>query len=85
ASTPPISGKDSPTASEYKLSVAYQNYAEPSFTSASNVSFFRDRLSNAPNLPVAPLEQNILQSQFILQGEEFRCAGTGIGSQALAR
>ena len=85
ASTPPISGKDSPAASEYKLSVAYQNYAEPSFTSASSVSFFRDCLANAPNLPVAPLEQNIIQSQFVVEGEEFRCNGTGVGSQALAR
>ncbi|KRD48460.1 hypothetical protein ASE52_14015 [Acidovorax sp. Root275] len=85
ASTPPISGKDSPTGSEYKLSVAYQNYAEPSFTSASNVSFFRDCLANAPTLPVAPLEQNVIQSQFVVQSNEFRCAGTGIGSQALAR
>lgn len=85
ASTPPISGKDSPSASEYKLSVAYQNYAEPSFTAASDVSFFRDCLANAPTLPTPPLEQNIIQSQFKIDAGEFRCAGTGVGSQALAR
>lgn len=85
ATTPSISGIDSPSASEYKLSVAYQNYAEPSFTSASDVSFFRDCLANAPALPAAPLEQNIIQSQFTLKSNEFHCAGTGVGSQPIAR
>lgn len=83
--TTPIAGKDSPTGSEYKLSTAYQNYAEATYTSASSVSFFRDCLGEAPALPVAPLEQNIIQSQFVLQSGELRCAGTGGIAQAIAR
>lgn len=70
-----VSGKDSPSASEYKLSVAYQNYAESTFTSASDVSFFRDCLGNGPDLPVFPLEQNIIQSQLALKGNELLCLG----------
>jgi type IV pilus assembly protein PilW len=85
ATTPAVSGKDSPSASEYKLSIVYQNYAESSFTSASDVSFFRDCLGNGPALPVFPLEQNIIQSQFVLQSNELRCLGAGVGAQPLIR
>lgn len=85
AASKPIIGKDSPSGSEYKLSVAYQNYAEPTFTSASSISFFRDCLANAPALPVAPLEQNIIESQFALQSGQLVCQGTGGGFQPIAR
>lgn len=85
ASITPISGKDSPSGSEYKLSIAYQNYAEPTYTSASSISFFRNCLAEAPDLPVAPLEQNIIRSQFVLQSEELRCLGSGVSAQAIAR
>jgi type IV pilus assembly protein PilW len=85
ATVPPITGKDSPTSSEYKLSVAYQNYAEPSFTSASDVSFFRDCLGSAPAVPVAPFEQNVIRSQFQLKDDELRCLGTNPIPQPMAR
>ena len=85
ATTPAVSGKDAPSASEFKLSIAYQNYAEPSFTSASDVSFFRDCLGSGPALPAFPLEQNVIQSEFILQANELRCAGTGLASQPIIR
>ena len=42
ASTPAVSGKDTPSGSEYALSAAYQNYAEKSFTASADISFFRD-------------------------------------------
>lgn len=85
ATTPAVSGKDAPSASEFKLSIAYQNYAEPSFTSASDVSFFRDCLGSGPTLPAFPLEQNVIQSEFILQANELRCSGTGLASQPIIR
>lgn len=66
--TPPIDGKDSPTTGEYKLSVAYQNYTEPSFTSASDVSLFRDCLGKEPS-------STKIVSQFFLKDDELRCGG----------
>ena len=85
ATVPPVSGKDSPTTSEYKISVAYQNYAEPSFTAATDVSFFRDCLGSAPAIPVPPLEQNVIRSQFQLKDDELRCLGTNPTPQPVAR
>lgn len=68
SSIEPIGGKDSPTTNEYKLKVEYQNYAEPSFTSASDVSLFRDCLGNQPS-------STKIVSQFFLKDDELRCGG----------
>ena len=76
--TQTVSGLDSPTASQYKLSVGYQNYAEPSFTSASAVSLFRDCLGAQPSA-------TIIQSQFTLAGNELRCAGADNVPQPIIR
>lgn len=78
SSITPIGGKDSPTTSEYKLSVAYQNYAEPSFTSASDVSLFRDCLGSNPSL-------TMVVSQFVLENDELRCAGADNTPQSILR
>lgn len=74
----PISGKDNPTSGEYALSVAYQNYAEPSFTSASDVSLFRDCLGSNPSA-------TMVMSQFVLENGELRCAGSDNIPQSVLR
>ncbi len=76
--TAPIGGKDSPTTGEYKLSVAYQNYTEPSFTSASDVSLFRDCLGSNPS-------PTVVVSQFVLENNELRCAGADNTAQSVLR
>jgi len=74
----PVSGKDSPATGEYALSVAYQNYAEPSFTSAADVSLFRDCLGSNPSATV-------VISQFVLKNQELRCAGSNNNPQSVLR
>lgn len=76
--TPTISGKDAPTASEYKLSFAYQNYVEPTVPSGATASFFRDCLGQQPSATV-------IQSQFALIGNELQCAGSNNNNQAIIR
>jgi type IV pilus assembly protein PilW len=76
--TPPVAGKDSPTAGQYKLALAYQNYQEQSFPSGTNVSFFRDCLGDQPSA-------TIIQSQFVLDNGELRCAGSDNVPQSLIR
>lgn len=78
SSIKPIDGKDSPTTGEYKLKVEYQNYAEPSFTSASDVSLFRDCLGNQPS-------STKIVSQFVLENDELRCAGADNTRQSILR
>lgn len=72
--TDTLSGLDSPTASEYKLTAGYRNYAEPVYTSASEQSMLRNCLggSGTPTL---------IQSQFVLNvaTNELRCNGPGTG------
>jgi type IV pilus assembly protein PilW len=74
----PVSGKESPTTGEYALSVAYQNYTEPSFTAASDVSLFRDCLGSNPSTTV-------VMSQFVLENDELRCAGSNNVPQSILR
>ncbi|MFN4118453.1 PilW family protein [Acidovorax sp.] len=76
--TQTVSGLDSPGAGEFKLSVGYQNYTEPSFNSALPVSFFRDCLGAQPSA-------TIVRSQFVLTANELRCAGSDNVSQAVIR
>lgn len=76
--TPIVQGKDSPGTGEFKLSVAYQNYKESSFTSTPDVSLFRDCLGNQPSA-------TIIESQFVLQGNELRCAGSDGVTQPILR
>ncbi len=75
---PSVAGKDAPSAGEYKLSLAYQNYQEQSFPSGTNVSFFRDCLGDQPS-------GTIIQSQFVLDNGELRCAGSDNVPQSLIR
>lgn len=74
----PISGKDSPITGEYKLSVAYQNYKEPSFTSAVEISLFRDCLGSKPS-------DTMIMSQFVLEDDELKCAGSDNAPQSILR
>lgn len=67
--TPAVSGKDTPASGEYALSVAFTNYTEQSFTTASGASFFRD-CSGAGSDPVAV---PIIQSNFVLKDGELFC------------
>jgi type IV pilus assembly protein PilW len=69
ASTPAVSGKDTPSGSEYALSAAYQNYAEKSFTASADISFFRD-CSGAGS---SPASTPIIQSNFVLKSGELYC------------
>ncbi|MCO5103624.1 MAG: PilW family protein [Burkholderiaceae bacterium] len=78
--TPAVSGKDAPAAGEYRLSLAFQNYEEPSFPGGATVSFFRDCLGAQPS-------STIIQSQFVLDTVlgELRCAGSNNVPQSLIR
>ena len=76
--TQTVSGLDSPGAGQFKLSVGYQNYTEPSFISALPVSLFRDCLGAQPSA-------TIIRSQFVLTANELRCAGNDNVSQAVIR
>ena len=77
-STPIVQGKDNPGTGEFKLSVAYQNYTEPSFPSGANVSTFRDCLGNQPS-------PTMIQSQFVLDNNQLFCAGSDGVRQPLIR
>ena len=76
--TPAVTGRDAPASGQYKLSLAYQNYQEPSFPSGVNVSFFRDCLGAQPS-------NTIIQSQFVLDSGELRCAGSDNVPQSMIR
>ena len=69
--TPAVSGKDTPSSGEYKISVAYQNYQEAIFPIGSKKSLFRDCLGAQPST-------TIIQSQFVLDTAkgELKCAGS---------
>ena len=67
--TPAVSGKDTPSSWEYKISVAYQNYQEAIFPIGSKKSLFRDCLGAQPST-------TIIQSQFVLTKDELYCAGS---------
>lgn len=66
--TPTVSGKDSPASSEYKISFAYQNYAEPTVPAGTPASFFTDCLGKETSATT-------IQSQFVLVGNALLCNG----------
>lgn len=71
-----ISGIDSPSANEYKLTVGYRNYTEPVYTSSAAASMLRDCLGQSPS-------DTLVQSRFTLMNNELRCAGATGSSQAI--
>lgn len=86
---PAVLGKDNPLPSEYKLTLAYQNYQEENFPAGVNLSFFRDCLGAGGN----PTKANptvvppIIQSQFVLNKVEndLRCAGLNDKQQPIIK
>lgn len=68
--TSTIAGIDSPTATEFKFTVSSQNYTEPSFTSGTPISLFRDCLGQG--VAVSP---TLVTSRFSLRSGELVCAG----------
>lgn len=71
--TDTVSGLDTPSASEYKLSVGYRNYTESVYTSAITPveqSLLRNCLGENGT-------KAMVQSRFVLTANELRCAGTG--------
>ncbi len=73
-----VSGKDAPSAGEYKVSFAFQNYKESTFPIGAQASLFRDCLGQQPSA-------SVIQSQFVLTGTELQCAGSDNIPQALIR
>lgn len=65
-----IAGIDSPSGTQFKFTVSSQNYTEPSFTSATPVSLFRDCLGQG--IPASP---TAVTSRFSLRSGELVCAG----------
>lgn len=61
-----LEGKESPSASEFKLQVRYSNYTEPLFTESS-ASQSRDCLASNPNA-------TLLESKFTWTDKELKCA-----------
>jgi type IV pilus assembly protein PilW len=80
-STDTLSGKDSPSATEYKLTTGYRNYKEL-------VYHPKDPLKPSESLQRNCLAENgtdaLIQSRFVLKNNELHCAGTG-NSQPLVR
>jgi len=68
-----LSGKDSPTASEFKLTTGYRNYTESLTSSASDASQFRNCLGQ-----LDAAKPTLVQSQFALDAttNELVCAGS---------
>lgn len=71
-----IRGKSSPASSEYSVTVAFRNYAEPVYTSASDASLFRNCLGRTTS-------SSLMQSAFVLYvnpddptQRELRCDGS---------
>lgn len=83
----PIQGKSNPASGEYMISVAHQNYAEPSFTSASDISLFRDCLGEKKDPILGVPSTLLIPSQFVLDTTtaELMCAGTNNIPQAIIR
>lgn len=65
-----IEGKDTPGASEYKLTPRFSNYIEPLFTSAAAQTTARDCLGANPST-------TLIESNFRLENNELRCASFG--------
>ena len=63
-----IQGKDSPSATQYKLAVGYQNYTEPLF-SGSTASQLRDCLGQQPS-------PTLIRSQFTLKKDAGALSGS---------
>ncbi|WP_082493337.1 prepilin-type N-terminal cleavage/methylation domain-containing protein [Acidovorax sp. Leaf160] len=72
-----VTGLDSPSSSQFKLSVAYQNYTEANFSTSLPASLFRNCLGENGTA-------TIVQSQFTLRNGSLHCAGTG-GAQPVIR
>ena len=71
-----LEGKDSPAATEFKLSVRYSSYTEPLFVGGTQ-SQARDCLGANP-------DANLLESKFRLENNELVCASAGsIAAQPL--
>lgn len=70
--TDTLSGLDSPSATEYKLTTGYRNYTEPTYTNATPQSNQRNCIGET-GTPV------LIQSAFVLNTatNELRCAGNG--------
>jgi type IV pilus assembly protein PilW len=71
--TDTVKGLDSPSASEYKLSIGYRNYTESINTPAGTPiqeSLLRNCLGESGS-------NALIQSRFVLSGDELRCVGTG--------
>lgn len=66
-----VSGLDSPNGTQFKLSVAYQNYQEATFPSSASASLFRNCLGEEGTTTV-------VQSQFTMRSGTLFCAGTGV-------
>lgn len=71
-----VTGKDSPAANEYALTVGYQNYKELTVKTPAGESLFRDCLGQQPS-------STEIKNQFILKDKELRCAGSNDTSQAI--
>ncbi len=83
----PVSGKSAPASGEYTISVAYQNYSEASFTSASEISLFRDCLGEKKDPDIAVPATLMIPSQFVLNNttSELVCAGANNIPQAIIK
>ncbi len=75
-----LSGKDSPTASEFKLTTGYRNYTESLNSSATDASQFRNCLGQ-----LDAAKPTLVQSQFALNTttNELVCAGSDGTRQAI--
>lgn len=75
-----LSGKDSPTSSEFKLAVGYRNYTEALYPAAAEASLFRNCLGQQD-----AAKPTLIQSQFALDTttNELMCAGSDGTRQAI--
>lgn len=75
----PVSGKDSPSSTEYLFTVTYQNAPSEKLypISASGTATIKSQLRNCLGENPSSSPPNVLQNSFKLDGNILYCAGTG--------
>ena len=71
-----ISGKDSPSAGEYKLTTGYRRYSEPVF-GATATKFISSNCVGGPQATTANNNIAIFKNEFVLSGDSLQCSGNG--------
>ena len=75
-----VSGRDAPTAGQFRLSVGYRNHLEPNLANDAVNTLFRDCLGQG-----GAAAHPLITSAFVLTGNELQCRGTDGVTQTVIR